>query len=134
MQISSTKKCQSQILCLQNLRSLKVNEKVLQGFYKCFIESILTFSFICWFENLSLKSKNVLNRIVNVCGKVVGESQESLRELYERRVEKKAKMVANDENHVLFYLYMSFCHQVVISVCLYKKNRTHKEHVRSKFY
>ena len=99
------KKCQSRIFCLQKLRNLKVSEKVLQGFYRCFIESILTFSFICWFGNLAMKSKNVLNRIVNVCGKVVGERQDCLRELYERRVEKKARMVANDENHVLTHLY-----------------------------
>ena len=34
-----------------------------------------------------MKSKNVLNKLVNVCGKVVGRKQESLSQLYECRVE-----------------------------------------------
>ena len=33
-----------------------------------------------------MKSRNVLNKVVNVCGKVVGERQEHLSQLYERRV------------------------------------------------
>ena len=33
-----------------------------------------------------MKSKNVLNKVVNVCGKAVAERQEQLSPLYERRV------------------------------------------------
>ena len=32
-----------------------------------------------------MKSRNVLNKVVNVCGKVVGERQEHLNQLYEQR-------------------------------------------------
>ena len=46
------------------------------------IESVLTFSFLCWFEGLNVKSKNVLNKVVNVCGKGVGERQVQLSQLY----------------------------------------------------
>ena len=59
---------------------------VLRTFYRSCIESVLTFSFLCWFGGLNVKSKNVLNKVVNVCGKVVGERQEHLSQLYERRV------------------------------------------------
>ena len=38
-----------------------------------------------------MNSKNVLNRVENVCGKVVGERQEHLSQLYERRVVQKAR-------------------------------------------
>ena len=37
------------------------------------VESVLTFLFLCWFGGLNVKSKNVQNKVVNVCGKVVGE-------------------------------------------------------------
>jgi hypothetical protein len=67
------KKCQSRVYCLQKLRSLQVNQNILASFYKCFIESVLTFGFVCWFGGLSVKNRNVLNRVVNVCGKVIGE-------------------------------------------------------------
>ena len=48
-----------------------------------------------------MKRKNVLNRVVNMCGKVVGEGQEQLSQLYERRVVRKARMIVDDNSHVL---------------------------------
>ena len=60
----------------QMSRSLHVSAAVLRIFYRSCTESVLTFSFLCWFSGLNIKSKNVLNKAVNVCGKVVGERQE----------------------------------------------------------
>ena len=48
-----------------------------------------------------MKSKNVLNKVVYVCGKVVGERQEHLSQLYERRVVRKARVNVDDNSHVL---------------------------------
>ena len=95
------RKCQSRIYCLQKLRSLHVDSHILQTFYTSFIESVLTFSFICWYGGLCVKSKNVLERVVNVCGKIVGVRQEHLTVLYERRVVRKASCIIQDRSHVL---------------------------------
>ena len=65
------KKCQSRIFLLQKLRSLQF----CKVFYRCFIVSLLSFSLVCLYGRLSIKSKNLLNRVVNVCSKVVGERQ-----------------------------------------------------------
>ena len=70
--------CQPRTVCLQKLRSLNVSAAVLRTFYQSCIESVLTFAFLCWFGGLNMKSKNVPNKVVNVCGKVVGERQEHL--------------------------------------------------------
>ena len=48
-----------------------------------------------------MKSKNVLNKVVNVCGKVVSERQEHLSQLCERRVVRKARVIVDDNIHVL---------------------------------
>ena len=48
-----------------------------------------------------MKSRNILNKVVNVCGKVVGERQERLSQLYEHRVVRKARVIADDNSHVL---------------------------------
>ena len=45
-----------------------------------------------------MKSKNVLNKVVNVCGQVVGERQEHLSQLYECRVVRKARVIADDNS------------------------------------
>ena len=48
-----------------------------------------------------MKCKNILNKLVNVCGKVVGERQEHLSQLYERRVVRKARVIVDDNSHDL---------------------------------
>ena len=48
-----------------------------------------------------MKSKNVLIKVVYVCGKVVGERQEHLSQLYARRVVRKARVIEDDNSHVL---------------------------------
>ena len=55
------------IFCLQMLRSLNVSAAVLCTFYWNCIESVLTFLLLCWFGGLNVKSKSVLNKVVNVC-------------------------------------------------------------------
>ena len=47
-----------------------------------------------------MNSRNVLKKVVNVCGKAVGERQEHLRQLYERREVRKARVIADDNSHV----------------------------------
>ena len=56
-----------------------------------------------------MKSINVLNKVVNVCGKVVGVRQEQLSQLYERRVVWKARVIVDDNSHVLAKRYDYEC-------------------------
>ena len=48
-----------------------------------------------------MRSKNVLSGVVNVCSKVVGRKQNSMQELYESRVVRKAGRIVSDKTHVL---------------------------------
>ena len=98
------KRCQPRIFCLQKLRSLNVNAAVLHTFYRSCIELVLTTLFLCRFGGLNVKSKNVLNKVANVCGKVMGERQEQLSQLYER----VARVIADDNSHVLAKHYELF--------------------------
>ena len=60
---------------------------------------------MCWFGGLGVENKKVLERVVNICSKVVGEKQMSVNGLYERRVKKKALSVCGDKSHVLSKYY-----------------------------
>ena len=51
------KRCQPRIFCLRKPRSLNVSGAVLHTLYRSCIESVLTFSFLCWFGGLNVKSK-----------------------------------------------------------------------------
>ena len=55
-----------------------VSSVILSQFYQSFIESLLSFSFICWFISLSVHDKNSLSSIVNLCSKIIGEKQRDL--------------------------------------------------------
>ena len=63
------------------------------NFYCSSIESLLTFSFICWFSGLTIKDKNSLYSIVKVCSKITGVKQRDLCSLWENPVVKKAKNI-----------------------------------------
>ena len=70
-------------------------------FYSCFIESILTFSFIAWYGATTLKAKSRLQGVVKVCSKVSGCTLSCLSELFKIRVVKKARQVLAEPDHPL---------------------------------
>ena len=70
-------------------------------FYKSCIQSVLTFSFICWFGNVSQKDKNKLQRVVNISSKITGLKQTSVTALYEKQVLRKANKIINDSMNLL---------------------------------
>ena len=96
-------RCQPRIFCLPKLRSLNVSAVVLCTFHQSYIESVLTFSLLCWFGGLKVKSKNVLNKVVNVCGKVVDERQEHLSQLHECHVVWKARVIVDDLLNIMSF-------------------------------
>ena len=100
------KKCQQRLYCLRKLRSFNVDNTILSMFYKSCIQSVLTFSFICWFGNVSQKDKNSLQRIVNISSKVTGVTQSTLTALYEKHVVNKATRILADDKHVLYADYI----------------------------
>ena len=50
---------------------------------------------------LECESRSVLNKVVNVYGKAVGERLEHLSQLYERRVVRKARVAVDDNSQIL---------------------------------
>ena len=59
-----------------------------------------------------MKSTNVLNKVVTVCGKVVDERQVYLSQLYERLVVRKARVIVDDKMHMSLLNVTRFLHMV----------------------
>ena len=53
-------KGQQRLNLLRKQNSFSVDRKILTLFYKSFIESVLAFSFICWYHSLGVK--NILKK------------------------------------------------------------------------
>lgn len=68
-------------------------------FYSPFIESVLPFSMICLFGNLSLKNRKKLEKTVELCGKITGATSNDLQHLHEVRVISKAQAVVLGSQH-----------------------------------
>ncbi len=56
---------------LWKLNIFNDGRKMMSLFYQSFIQSALTFSFITWYGNVSVKDKNHLRHIVKTAGKVI---------------------------------------------------------------
>ena len=100
------KKCQQRLYCLRKLRSFNIDNTILSMFYKSCIQSVLTFSFICWFGNVSQKDKNKLQRVVNISSKITGLKQTCVTALYEKQILRKANKIINDSTHILYNDYV----------------------------
>ena len=75
-------------------------------FYKSCIQSALTFSFMCWFGNVSQKDNNKLQRVANISSKITGFEPSSVTALYETQVLRKANKIVNDRTHILYNEYV----------------------------
>ena len=59
-----------------------------------------------------MKSTNVLNKVVTVCGKVVDERQVYLSQLYERLVVRKARVIVDENMYMSLLNVTRFFHLV----------------------
>ena len=98
---SLAKRGQQKIYLLRRINSFKVSKTILCTVYRSYIESLITFSFICWFNGLSVKDRNCLNNIVKICSKITGVKQSDLNTLWQRRVVQKARCLIDQPDHIL---------------------------------
>lgn len=71
--------CQQQQQHLnRKLRSFDVCNHILITFYYSFIESLMTFSFTCWFHKSTHPDRNLLMSTAKVCSRIIGEPIRSL--------------------------------------------------------
>ncbi len=64
------KKSQHCLFCLRKLAEFGVDRSLMTLFYRSFIESMSTFSFICWYASVTLKQKNAVTKVIRVCSSI----------------------------------------------------------------
>ena len=93
------KKAQQRLHFLRVLRRNNIRQSLLVSFYRCSIESILTYCIGVWFGSCTAVQKGKLQRVVSTAQKVIGCSLPSLEELYESRVLRRAENIMKDASH-----------------------------------
>jgi len=97
------KKGQQRLHCLRKLRSFNVDKTLMCMFYRSYIESCISYSLMCWFNSLSVKNKNRIERIVNQGNKITGRKQMTMAKLYQRQALGKAQNILSEVSHPLYY-------------------------------
>ena len=69
--------------------------------YKSILETVFTFNIVVWYENLGVKGKAKVARIVGMAGKTTGAKQDSPSDLYLTAVEQKTARILDDSKHPL---------------------------------
>ncbi len=95
------KKVNQRMYVLRKLNSFCVQKKILRTFYTTFIESVLSFSFLCWYSSLSLRNKNRLQTLVRTCSKIIGVPLRCLAEFYKQQMLRKTRSITGDDSHPL---------------------------------
>ena len=121
--IVTYKKCQQCRYCLRKIRSFNIDNTILSMFYKSCIQSVLTFSFICCFGNVSQKDMNKLQRVVNISSNITGLKQTSFTALYEMQVLRKTNKIINDSTHILYNEYVLLPSSRLFRTIISKTNR-----------
>ena len=95
------KKGQQRLYCLRKLAKFSIDKTLMKLFYCAYIETVISFSIICWYGNLCVKDKNSLGKIVKVASKIIGTNMSSLGLLFNKQVLNKAMSIRADAAHPL---------------------------------
>jgi hypothetical protein len=99
------KKCHQRLYFLRELKKFHLSKSVLVSFYRCVIESVLTFSITVWYNNLTVDDKRKLNKIVSTASRVIGEQLPTLESIYRQRLRKRSVKIVEDPSHPAYELF-----------------------------
>ena len=126
---ATVKKAHQRLYFLRVLRKNRLSQHLLVSFYRCSIESILTYCAGVWFQSCTAAERKALQRVVNSAQKIIGCPLPSLTELYNSRCLKKANNILEDPSHP------GHCHfQLMRSGIRYRAISSRTNRLRDSFY
>ncbi|KAK1794570.1 hypothetical protein P4O66_001295 [Electrophorus voltai] len=96
---SLAKKARQRLYHLRRLRDFRLTSKVLQNFYTCTIESILTGNITVWFGNSTKQDRQALQRVVCSAERITHTELPDLQTIYHKRCQTKARKTVKDPTH-----------------------------------
>ncbi|KAK3538268.1 hypothetical protein QTP70_033525 [Hemibagrus guttatus] len=81
------KKAQQRLHFLRALRKNNITQRLLVSFYRCFIESLLTYCICVWYTSCTAAQRKALQRVINTAQKIIGCPLLTLEELSQKSTE-----------------------------------------------
>ena len=92
------KKGSQRMYFLRKLKHFNVDSTILNLFYTSVVQSVVTFSSVCWYNNLSVGNKVKLDRVRKAAERIIGKDLDSFECLYNKNVLKKFNMVMKTDH------------------------------------
>uniref|UniRef100_A0AAQ6IKW0 Alkylated DNA repair protein AlkB homologue 8 N-terminal domain-containing protein n=1 Tax=Anabas testudineus TaxID=64144 RepID=A0AAQ6IKW0_ANATE len=93
------KKAQQRLYFLRRMRKFGMSPKILNSFYSCVVESVLTSCITVWYGNTTVADRKRLQRVVKTAEKIIRTPLPSLQTVYHRRVHRRAATILKDPTH-----------------------------------
>ncbi|KAK3514944.1 hypothetical protein QTP86_020859, partial [Hemibagrus guttatus] len=93
------KKAQQRLHFLRVLRKNNITQRLLVSFYRCSIESLLTYCICVWYTSCTVAQRKALQRVINTAQKIIGCPLLTLEELHSSSCLKKAQHIIKDTSH-----------------------------------
>ena len=93
------KKAQQRLYFLRTLRGNNICQRLMVSFYRCSIESILTYCICVWYSSCTTAQRKKLQRVINTAQEIVGCPLNTLEFLHSSRCLKKAQGIVKDISH-----------------------------------
>lgn len=122
------KKANRRLFFLRQLKKLNIDNTLLVLFYKSIIQSVIMYTLICYYGNLTCASKGKIDRPRKTAQRIIGLELPSMESIYNDRVLIKIKRVMTDPTHPLFSSYIY--NRSGIRLCV---PRTRRERFRRSF-
>lgn len=126
---SDKKKAQQRLYFLRMLKKTNISAKLIESFYHCTLESILTYCITSWYGNCSVADRAALQRVINTVGKIIGLSLPRLEDIYKARCCSRACRIIKYRTHPLHHLFT-----LVPSGRQYRALKCHTARLRDSFY
>lgn len=102
---SLVKKSQRRLYFLRSLRKVNLSQQHLVSFYRCTIESVLTYGICIWYGSCSVAEKKALQRVVNSAQKITNTQLPAIEDIYTSRCLQKAKGILKAPTHPAHHLF-----------------------------
>ena len=123
------KKAQQWLYFLRTLRKVNLSQQHLRSFYRCSIESVLTYGILSWYGSSSAADRKSLQRIIKTAQNIINQQLPTMDTIFNSRCLQKTHNIMKDSYHPANYLF-----ELLPSGKRYRSIRTRTTRFINSFY
>ena len=123
------KKAQQRLYFLHTLRKVNLSQQHLRSFYRCSIESVLTYGILPWYGSSSAADRKSLQRIIKTAQNIINQQLPTMDTIFNSRCLQKTHNIMKDSYHPANYLF-----ELLPSGKCYRSIRTRTTRFINSFY